>query len=97
MSIKSQSGKLSILRAHKAGTKYGPTDDQIDAEIIIKFEHNPSEAYGFQLRPGDQLPSHEAMLSLLRDAYFNDLKVTINYIEEERQSCHILFRVWLEK
>ncbi len=29
------SGKLTLLRVHNVGTKYGPPADQIDAEVII--------------------------------------------------------------
>ena len=96
MAIKQQTGKLSLLRVHKRGTKYGPANDQIDVEVVIKFATNATQAYGFQLRPGALLPAHEGMLTLLRDAYIHNLNVTINYDEQPGKDNHILFRVWLK-
>ena len=44
------SGKINFLRVHEVGSKYGPSNDQIDAEVVIKFVGNSSKAYGFKLR-----------------------------------------------
>lgn len=97
MAIKQQSGKLSLLRVHKKGTGYGPPGDLIDVEVVVKFKNSSTQAYGFQLRPGDLLPAHEGMLELLRDAFMNDLKATIDYDESPGKENHVLFRVWLER
>jgi hypothetical protein len=97
MAIKQKSGKLSLLRVHEKGTGYGPPRDLIDVEVVVKFKGSSRPAYGFQLRTGARLPAREGMLALLHDAFFNNLKVTIDYNERRGKNNHVLFRVWLAR
>jgi hypothetical protein len=94
--IKQKSGKLSYLRAHNKGTGWGPQNDFLDAEVIVRFA-NDSLAYGFQLRNDDNLPTAQAMFVLLQDAFNANETITINYYEEAGRKNHRLFRVWREK
>ena len=49
MAIQQSSGKLSLLRVHDVGTKYGPPTDQLDVEVVIQLQGN-NKAFGFQLQ-----------------------------------------------
>ena len=52
-------------------------------------------AYGFQLRNDDYLPARQAMFSLLRDAFVNDLTVITDYQIDPGKINGIAIRVAL--
>ena len=79
MGIENVRGKLNLLRVHDRGTGFGPPNDNLDAEVIVKFVNRPEEAYGFQLRGGADLPAREGMLSLLRDGFANNTTVSLDF------------------
>ena len=84
-----KTGKIVFLRAHDPGTKYGPPNDQLDVEAVFILNAINDGAYGFQLRNDGNLPARQAMFSLLRDAFVNNLAVTADYLmsgQEERRS-----------
>ena len=91
------SGKLSFLRVHQLGSKYGPPQDQIDAEVVVKFTNQSDKAFGFQLRENAQGPAHRAMLDILRDAFENDWPVTIDYLIDPGKKNGLILRVWVTK
>lgn len=91
------SGKLTLLRIHDVGTRYGPPSDEIDVEVIIRLDSVPTKAFGFQLRDDGNRPVREGMLHLLRDAFNNDWTVTLDYYAEPGRNNSILFRVWVTK
>jgi hypothetical protein len=91
--VKQRTGKISYLRAHENGTGWGPSNDYLDAEVIVRLENDGSRAYGFQLRRNDDLPAAQAMFALLQDAFNADEPVTIDYKEESGRDNHHLFRV----
>jgi hypothetical protein len=91
------SGKLMLLRVHDVGTKYGPSTDQIDVEVVIKLSSAADKAFGFQLRNDSSGPVHEGMLALLRDAWAHDWTVTIDYDIDSGNKNGTIVRVWLTK
>jgi hypothetical protein len=91
------SGKVIYLRAHDVGSAYGPPNDQIDAEVIVKLDSDPSSAYGFQLRQDDKLPARQGMFQLLMDAFQNSWTVHIDWQADANAKNRIAFRVWITK
>ena len=61
------------------GTGWGPPQDHIDVEVVIRLDSQPGKAFGFQLRDNVNLPARQDMLDLLRDAFNNDRIVIIDY------------------
>jgi hypothetical protein len=61
------------------GTGFGPPTDQIDGEVIVKFDSDPVKAFGFQLRTDNNEDDHQAMLKTLRDALRRDRIVEVEY------------------
>jgi hypothetical protein len=101
--ITQTSGKLSFLRVHDVGGKYGPANDQIDAEVIIKFKNKQGKAFGFQLRNDNNKEVRNGMLQILRDAFNNDYTVTIDYKARKGNDVRpaakngVIIRVWITK
>lgn len=75
-----KTGNIVFLRAHDLGTGYGPPNDFLDVEAVFILNAIGDGAYGFQLRNDDKLPARQAMFSLLRDAFVNNLPVTADYL-----------------
>jgi len=99
MGIENVTGKLTLLRVHDRGTKYGPPSDRIDVEAVVQFAHRPTEAFGFQLRADANLPARQGMLGLLRDGFNHGWTVGIDYRRESAAGKRngVAFRVWLKK
>jgi hypothetical protein len=74
-----KTGQIVFLRAHDLGTGYGPPNDFLDVEAVFILNAIGDGAYGFQLRSDQYLPARQAMFSLLRDAFLNNLPVTADY------------------
>ena len=74
-----KTGKIVFLRANDLGTGYGPPTDQLDVEAVFIQNALSAGARGFQLRNDQFLPARQAMFSLLRDAFVNNLPVTADY------------------
>lgn len=77
-------GRLTLLRVHELGTGFGPPDDHIDAEVIVRLDSRPGESFGFRLRTNPELPSATAMLASLRAALVHDLPVRLVYVPDGR-------------
>ncbi|MPR36190.1 hypothetical protein [Salmonirosea aquatica] len=90
-------GRITLLRTHDVGTKYGPPTDQIDVETVIQLDTKPGMAFGFQLRDDNQRVTREGMLDLLRDAFRNNWPVSIDYIITPPKKNGVIIRVWVEK
>lgn len=99
MGIENVTGKLTLLRVHDRGTKYGPASDRIDVEAVVQFAHRPTEAFGFQLRNDANLPAREGMLGLLRDGFNHGWTVGIDYRRDTAAGKRngVAFRVWVKK
>jgi|SRR5688572_6388023 len=90
-------GKITMLRTHDVGSKYGPPTDQIDVETVIQLDTKPGMAFGFQLRNDGQRITREGMLALLRDAFRNNWTVSIDYSITPPKKNGVIIRVWVEK
>ena len=97
MALLQSSGKLTLLRVHDRGTKYGPPSDQIDVEAVIQLNTAAGKAFGFQLRNDSQRPARQGMLDLLRDAFNNNWTVTVDYDLPTGKKNGVIIRVWLKK
>jgi len=90
-----KTGKIVFLRAHDLGTGYGPPTDQLDVEAVFILNAIGDGAYGFQLRNDDNLPARQAMFSLLRDGFVNNLPVTADYLIDPGKNNGVAIRVAL--
>jgi hypothetical protein len=99
-------GKVTFLRVHDVGTKFGSTCDDasdpdcpnsIDVEVVVQLDTKPGEAYGFQLRNDSNRAARQGMLDLLRDAFNNEATVVLDFEIEPGKKNSILFRVALTK
>jgi hypothetical protein len=95
--IRQSTGKITMLRVHDVGTRYGPPTDQIDAEVIIQLNSQADKSYGFKLRNDSNSFAREGMLNLLRDAFAHDWSVTVDYNIEPGKNNGTIIRVWVKK
>jgi hypothetical protein len=86
-------GKITFLRVHDVGTKYG--SDALDVDAVIQLDNKVLPAYGFQLRTDTNQVARQGMLDLLRDAYAHSWPVTIDYDIPAGKQNGVLFRVAL--
>jgi hypothetical protein len=92
-----KTGKIVFFRAHDVGTKYGPPTDQLDVEAVFILNAINDGAYGFQLRNDGNLPARQAMFSLLRDAFVNNLAVTADYLIDPGKKNGVAIRIALTR
>ncbi len=97
LELRQASGKITMLRVHDVGTKYGPASDKIDVEVVIKLNTEAGKSFGFQLRNDNNSLAREGMLSLLKDAFTNNWTVWIDYDVDPRKSNGVIIRVWVNK
>ena len=91
-------GHITMLRVHELGTGYGPGDDFLDVEVVIRLDSDGGRAFGFKLRnDDDRLAARQGMLDLLRDAFNNDWIVNIDFWIESGKNNGEIIRVWLTK
>jgi tyrosinase len=72
-------GRLSFLRTHNVGTKFGPPLDQMDVEVVVRLVNRPDRAFGFQLRADSNEAARAGMLDTLRTAFNDDQPVRLDY------------------
>lgn len=96
-SLLNAKGKITMLRVHDVGTKYGPPTDQIDVEVVIHLDTEPGKAFGFQLRDDSKKIAREGMLNLLRDAFQNNWPVSIDYNIDPGKKNGVIIRTWISK
>jgi hypothetical protein len=94
--ISNLAGKINFLRAHDLGTGYGPANDYLDAEVVLHLNSNPNTTLGFQLRQGQFLPEHRKMLSILQNAFYQDITVSIDYVKVA-PTKGVILRTWMIK
>ena len=95
--LRQATGRVTMLRVHDVGTKYGPASDQIDVEVVIKLSTQTGKAFGFKLRDDNNAPARQGMLSLLRDAFANNYNTTIDYEIDPGKNNGVIIRVWLTR
>ena len=79
-SLQGAEGRITLLRVHDVGTKFGPPFDQLDAEVIVLLDSEPEKAFGLKLRTGADERVAQGMLALLRDAFNNDRRVRLDFV-----------------
>lgn len=79
-SLLDASGRLTFLRVHDVGTRWGRPPNQLDAEVILTLDTDDVLTFGFQLRADSEAPTRFGMLSLLRAAFVADAVVSIDFI-----------------
>ena len=72
-------GKVTFLRVHDVGTKFGPPGDQIDVEVVFQLDTQPSKSFGFQVRNDSNRAARQGMLDLLRDAFNRGWTVVVDF------------------
>ena len=92
-----KSGKIVFLRAHDLGTRFGPPNDQLDVEAVFILNALSDGALGFQLRNDANLPARQAMFSLLRDAFVNNLTVIADFLIDPPKKNGVAIRVALSR
>jgi len=93
-----KSGKIVFLLAQDNDSGgYGPPSDHLDVDTVFILNSMGDGGNGFQLRNDDRLPARQAMFSLLRDAYANDLTVTTDYFIEPGKVNGTAIRVALTR
>ena len=97
MGIENVTGKLSLLRVHELGSKFGPPADQLDVEVIVQFQGLPGKAMGFKLRDDNRGPAREGMLALLRDGFNHGWTVSIDHDVQPGKNNSTIIRVILIK
>ncbi len=97
MGIENVTGKLSLLRVHELGSKFGPPADQLDVEVVVQFQGLPGKAMGFKLRDDNRGPAREGMLALLRDGFNHGWTVSIDHDVQPGKSNSTIVRVILIK
>jgi hypothetical protein len=97
MSLEQRSGRVTFLRVHDVGGKYGPSSDQIDVEVVIQLNNNSNPSVGFQLRNDTNRVAHQGMLDLLRDAFNHGWQTTVDYEIDTGKKNGVMIRVWLTK
>jgi hypothetical protein len=91
-SVLSATGKLTLLRVHDVGTKYGKPDDQLDVEVVARLDTEPGKAFGFTLRNDTQRLVHRRMFDELRSAFRDNHRVRLEYTRRGLRTGEI-FRV----
>src|SRR5215471_15166382 len=92
-----KTGKIVFLRAHDLGTGFGPPNDALDVEAVFCLNTINDGAMGFQLRNDNNLPARQAMFSLLRDAFVNNLPVTADFLIDPGKKNGTAIRIALIK
>ena len=91
-------GHITMLRVHELGTGYGPGDDFIDGEVVIRLDSDSGRAFGLKLRSeDDRLAARQGMLDLLRDGFNHDWIVSVDFLVESGKNNGEIVRVWLTK
>jgi hypothetical protein len=65
MALVQRKGKIALLRVHDVGT-YGPPNNSLDAEVIVRLQGCPDEAHGFTLRNDDDRPARRDARAVAR-------------------------------
>ncbi|MDJ0800167.1 MAG: hypothetical protein QNJ51_25735 [Calothrix sp. MO_167.B12] len=63
----------------------------------IRLNTQPRKAFGFKLRQDSNALVHQGMLDVLRDAFFRNTNVTIDYDIESGKKNGRIIRVWVSK
>ena len=97
MALLQSSGKLTFLRVHDVGGRFGPPSDQLDVEVVLMVNTAPTRAMGFRLRNDTNRLAHQGMLDLLRDAFNHNWTVAVDYDLPPGKRNGVAIRIALQK
>ncbi|MEO5698723.1 MAG: hypothetical protein ABIQ60_16505 [Burkholderiaceae bacterium] len=98
MALLNQSGKIVLLRVNEVGDRFGPSQDAIQAEVIVQLDTHPAgAASGFGLRVDGSQPVRQGMLDLLRDAFNHGWRVHFDHNVPSGKKKGVITRVWITK
>jgi len=69
-------GKISLYRVQIQDMKLGEGKNATDAEVFVTLDSKPGMVYALQVK-GDSPPSNQVIADTLRDAYINNIPVTL--------------------
>ncbi len=72
-------GKIKLYRVQTEGMKLGKGDEETNAEVFVTLDSAPKMVYSLQVH-GDSPKSNQVMADTLRDAYVNNIPVTLYHI-----------------
>src|SRR5210317_1312867 len=69
-------GKINLYRVQVEGMKLGEGKNLSNSEVFISLDSNPKMIYTLAIH-GDSPPSNRVIADTLRDAYVNNIPVTL--------------------
>jgi hypothetical protein len=98
MALLHLSGKITLLRVNEVGDTFGPANDNIKAEVIVRLDtHPPNGVSGFNLLTDENQPVRQGMLDLLRDAFNYGWRANIDHMVDPPKTKGQIIRVWITK
>lgn len=86
-------GKITSIRAQVEGLEFGDKGDFLDAEVLVKLDTAPDMTLGYRYHEKHS-PSLALMADLLKEAYLNDLPVTIFHTQLPKKMNQTI--IWVE-
>jgi len=74
------SGKITSIAVQEQGIEFGTKEDRLDAEVIVTLDSMPGYLFGVRLHDGAQ-PATSTMIDLLKQAYFQNLPVSLFHVQ----------------
>ena len=85
-------GKIKLFRIQAEGLDLGTGANKTDGEVFVTLDSEPKMVYTLQLH-GDSPKTNQVMADTLRDAYINNIPVTIYHqmsIKDKTNNLKIL-------
>src|SRR5262245_9297288 len=93
MAAEHTSGRVTFLRVNDVGTGFGPSQDHLDVEAVIRLDSRSAAAFGFQLRQDGNVHARRCMLALIRDAFKHNRLIEIDYTRPSGKNNGLISRV----
>lgn len=77
--IRADTGTITMLRVHEAGSGFGPPTDPLEGELVVRIAGRSGFSFGLFLREVAREAAHRGSLDLLRDAFNNDERIRVEY------------------
>lgn len=71
-------GKVNLYRVQIQGFEIGKQLNKLDAEILVTLDSDPTKTYGVRLHENSP-PINKVMADTLREAYLQNIPVTLYY------------------
>jgi photosystem II stability/assembly factor-like uncharacterized protein len=89
-SLQATRGRIVLLRVHDVGTRYGPSYDSLDVEVVVWLDSEPEKTFGMKLRRDADGPAAAGMLDVLRDCFRHDRPVQLDFVRTGCRSGEIV-------